>query len=329
MAITVVQSAGNHAESSTTVAKAFTGAFGAVNNRVIVMANISSTSYTPVSGDCTSSGDVTGGFTLRVSQDVSGGSMSAGDHMHLCIWDGLVTGTASARTITIANMPANSFALIAIVEAHGSVGTVTYDNQNDTDTSTDTSHTPNALIALTPSSYEALFVAGVGLYSSNTTTVTPTAGQSFTEIFEDQAGATDAVGNFIFKVVTSGSQAMTWSAPSSPNQKPFTCAEAVYVEAAGAVSISPGLGSEGLSGKTPLLGFGIDMPNQAMGITGRVLAFDTGVAFASASIAMSGQTPSVIAADVHAIPAGGVALAGKVLEYLEIRASNQILISPV
>lgn len=260
MAMSVVQSTGNHQNSATSISKAFASAFSAVNNRVIVLANISSTVYTPASGDCTASGDVTGGFTLRVTSDVSGGSMSAGDHMYLCIWDGVVTGTASARTITIANMPTGAFSLIAIVEAHSSTSTVAYDSQTDTDTSNDTSHTPNALVALTPSAFEALIVGGVGIYASNSTTVTPTAGGSFTQIFEDEAGATDAVGNFVYKILTSGSQAVTWSAPTN---KPFTCAEAVYIEAASAVTISPGLGSDSLSGKTPLLGFGILMPDQA------------------------------------------------------------------
>lgn len=256
MAITVAQSRGTNANSATSISLAFSSNITS-GNRIIVMSNISSTARTPVSGDCTGSANV-GSFTLRAVVDVSGGGMSAGDHMYLAIWDAAATGTG-ACTITIANMPSAAFSLIAITEAHGSVGSVIYDSQNDTD-SDNTTGTPNALVALTPSAYDAILVGGVGIYTGSTTTVTPTSGQSFVQIYEDQAGSTDAVGNFIYKIISAGSQAMTWSAPTN---KPFACAEAVYIESVGGVTLTPGAGSEVLHGLAPGLGFTINMPDQA------------------------------------------------------------------
>lgn len=224
MAITSVgtQAGGATVNSAASATRAF-GANVAIGNRVVVIAIKGVATHRAfVASDCTkSAGTATlGTITLdkTVAFDDTGNS---GSWFDIGIFSAPVTGAGSC-TMAVAGGAA-TFWDIATDELHSSIGTVNVGVTNGTGASTGAPNTGS----VTPGSYDAALMAGMASGSAaNPTTITPAV--AFTSIFAETNGAASQVGSAIREIISSGSNAASWTAPTTSG---WAAAVVAYTEA--------------------------------------------------------------------------------------------------
>lgn len=232
------QSTGNHANSTTSIAVAFPGNITSGNLIVAIGLVYKPSSDAFVAGDLTkTSGTATIG-TLSLDITPVNFAYNADTNFVLVgIWSAIVTGSGSC-TLTLAGAPAGSFLLLALDEFSGSWDSLrveTSSTNTDGTNNTTPAHSGNAT-----SAGAALFIGGVAIGSGTTTTITPDV--AFTQIFEDQAGATDMVGSAIYQIVGTGTtDRAEWTLSGSGTwSEGYGAGVCVYREAAGAGSANDG-----------------------------------------------------------------------------------------
>lgn len=225
------QAAGNQNASGTSVSKAFPVNITSGNMISVIGIKFSPSSDAFASGDVTkTAGTATIGtinFRVNVNFNYSGSNFIA-----VGIWDADVTGSGSC-TMQVGGAVASSALIIAINEYTSTNGAITFDTGKTT-TGTGASGAPTGS-SLTPSQYNGLIVGGLATATSGSTTHTP--GSGWSQIFEDENGATDMTGSAIYQILASGSATVNWSAPTTV---PWAVAGAGYVEPAGGGSSGRG-----------------------------------------------------------------------------------------
>lgn len=228
------QSTGNHANNTTSLAVAFPG--NITNGSLIVAAALI---YSP-SSDALLAGDLTktaGTATIgTISLDNTPTNFQYnGDanYQKVGIYSALVTGTGSC-TLTIAGAPAGSYLLLALDEFTGSWDSSRVESSSTNNDGTDNTASGNS--GNVTSAGAALFIGGIAIGASGTVTITPDG--AFTQIFEDQSGATDNVGSAIYQIVSTGTtDRAEWTL--STNHSGYSAGVVLYKEAAGGAAGQP------------------------------------------------------------------------------------------
>lgn len=211
MSITAVgtQAGGVTTDLSTTVSRAF-GANITSGNRIVVVAargHLDSSHTAFVAGDCTkSAGTATiGAITLDKTTSI----YDPGNNVYIDvgIWSASVTGTGSC-TMQVSSGVADYWVL-GSGEYTSSLSAISVGATNSGTGTTGAADSGS----VTPSSYDAVLVGGVGFGSAGATTITPDA--AFTEIYEEENAAAHMIGSVIRRIMTSGSDSASWTAPTT------------------------------------------------------------------------------------------------------------------
>ncbi len=213
MAITAVgtQAGGVTVDNAASATRAF-GANVAVGNIVVVVASKGVATHRAfVAGDCTkSTGTATlGTITLdkTVARDDTGGP--SGAWLDVGIWSAQVTG-AGSLTMAVAG-GASTFWVLGTLELNSSLGAIGIGASNSGNAATGAPSSGT----ITPASFDACLVGGLAVGGTATpTTQTPDA--TFTQVYEEEAGATHMTGSVIRKIISSGSGvSASWTAPTT------------------------------------------------------------------------------------------------------------------
>ncbi len=221
MTITRVQApTGVNADSASSVSLAFGSNITNGNRIVVMLARYSPTADTPVAGDCTkSAGTATiGAFTLDDVQDIN---TTGTEHIYTAIWSASVTGTGSC-TIDVA-LASFNYANLEIAEYNSDVGAITLEDHIGTTGTTGAADTGNRT-----SVGKAVFIGVLNYVSTGAITITPDA--AFSQLYEEENGATHNTGSMIERIVASGTtDSASWT---SPTNNKWAASLAVYKEPA-------------------------------------------------------------------------------------------------
>lgn len=219
--LVVGQSGGASGASGGAISKAFTGNVTS-GNLILVLGwrynDTTSTDFT--AGNCTkSAGTATIG---AIAKDVSLAYLySSPFYIGAAIWSCQVTGTGSC-TMNIAVGAGSSQTDIAIAEFHSDSGAITFLSGTNK-TGTGASGAPATASAT--STGNSIFAGCVGTGTGGATT--HTVGAGFTQIYEEENGATLMTGSSEYKIVTATSSTASWTAPTTAQ---WVAALAVYQE---------------------------------------------------------------------------------------------------
>lgn len=219
------QNAGANAPASATVSVAFPSNVQAGSLITVIGWRYrgSNTAYT--AGNCTKlSGTATiGTITLDRQHSIDfGGGFGFGQ---VGIWSAIVTAGGSL-TMQIGGGDGGTYQSIAIHEFTGNWDATRVEATNSNATATD--NTTPAHSGDATSAGAALFIGGLSLGSASLQTLTPDA--AFTQIYENEAGATSQVGSAIYRIVSTGTtDRAEWTVPTTANEG-WLAAVAVYRE---------------------------------------------------------------------------------------------------
>jgi len=252
MAITAVQETGASANSSS-VTKAFASNVTAGNIIIVYGARYTASLDDFVAGDCTkSAGTATiGAVTLDKVANVT---LSGSDYIVVRVWSCQVTGSGSC-TMQIAGGGASNN--IGIGEYHTDVSSIAF-GTGLSNNSTGTSTSPSAGNVTTGGT---AIIAGAMTNDAtvNPETITPDA--AFTTVHEEENGSAALSCGFARRITTGNvTDSADWTLGTSAK---WVAIDAAYVEATSSVTITPGLGSEPMTGQSLTLGFAVNMPDQA------------------------------------------------------------------
>lgn len=223
MTITLVagQTGGTSGAADAAVTKAFAGNVTAGNLILVFGWRYNDTSSTDfVAGDCTkSAGTATIG---AITKDVSlAFQYSAPFYIDAAIWSCQVTGSGSC-TMRVATGATSSQTTMAIAEFNSSTGTITFLSGTNK-TGTGASGAPATASAT--STGASIFAGCVGTGTGSTVTHTP--GATYTQVYEEEHGATLMTGSSEYKIVGATSSTADWVAPTTAQ---WAAALAVYQE---------------------------------------------------------------------------------------------------
>lgn len=216
------------ANDNNAATKAFPGNITSGNTIFVLGMRYTTSSKAFVAGDCTkSAGTATiGSIALDSATEYN---VSAGNYLQIGIWSASVTGTGSA-TMQLAAGGGGSYQIMAIDEAHSDVGAISFVAGSN---KAGSGATGAPATASGSSTTNAIFMAAVATITSGATTHTP--GLTYSQIYEEEDGASYQTGNAEYKIVTGAtSSTADWQAPTTV---PWAAALAVYQEPAAGTAV--------------------------------------------------------------------------------------------
>lgn len=238
MAVTFIQGGGTTTNSNATSTRAFSSNVTS-GNRVVITAvkgYTDSTHTAFVAGACTkNAGTATIG---SVTLDKTTSILAPGPlYIDVGIWSADVTGSGSlTMQVTDGTSLASSlFWVMSAAEVHSNEGSMTVDQTNS---ATNTTGAPDSG-SVTPTNFDAVLFGVCGTDQGTNTAYTQDG--AFTSIYEEPDGTSHQTGESIYRIMTSGSDSASWTAP---NAQQWGAAVVAYREpAAGSSSVSPSISS--------------------------------------------------------------------------------------
>ena len=229
MSLSILQSGGGPAEdNSATSVRAFGSNVTAGSRVSVIVVAGDVISRDPgdnfVAGDCVKSAGTATIGTITLDKTVKNLDTGAPLLIYVAVFSAVVTGSGSL-TFTI-SAPISGHTIYwntSYLEIAATGGTVNVDNTNS---GSGTGTAPSAG-AITPSAYQSVIAAGLGI-SATAANETLTVGGSFTLIDEEKNASLHMCGSAVQRNIASGSATASWTT----NNWPWAAAAVAYIEPA-------------------------------------------------------------------------------------------------